>query len=118
MAARTDLPKMEILLIFPLSFPLLSQSRNFVGSKAGRMKKASRAGRKLFPAASAIVDPHMSLDKAGTASWGRSLTLLGSSNSALSVGAVFRFVLIVHALAKTTPKQRNSRRNTETSSPK
>ncbi len=63
MAVWADLPKMVILLIFPLSFPLLSQSRNLVGCKAFLMKKASRAGRKLFPAASAVMDYHFSSRK-------------------------------------------------------
>ncbi len=56
MAMRADLPKMEILLIFPLSFPLLSQSPNFVGRKAYLVEKSLRAGRKLSTTASAIVD--------------------------------------------------------------
>jgi len=58
-----DLPKMEILLIFPLSFPLLSQSCNLVGSKAFLVKKSFRAGGKLSTAASTEMDCHFSSRK-------------------------------------------------------
>ena len=56
MAMWANLPKMEILLIFPLSFPPLSHSPNFVGSKALLVEMSLSAGGERMPAASAIVD--------------------------------------------------------------
>ncbi len=68
MAVRANLTGKVFLPLFSFPLPAGCRASPLVGSKAYLVEKSLRAGRKLFPATSAIVGRHIPPHQAGIVS--------------------------------------------------